>query len=94
MGEFRLGIQKCKKTIQDTVKDKSAFQFRGVENLFYILRKNIDQKDQSSFSATFVSAPLYVPINILGIFAALFKLGRKIIFLKVTANFLELIQVD
>ena len=56
MGEFRLGIQKCKKTIQDTVKDKSVFQFRGVENLFYILRKNIDQKDQSSFSASFVSA--------------------------------------
>ena len=79
MGEFRLGIQKCKKTIQDTVKDKSVFQFRGVENLFYILRKNIDQKDQSSFSASFVSAPYYLDTFPLLFQKYFFESNRKLL---------------
>ena len=34
---FRLGIQKCYKTIQDTVKNKNQFRFKGRSILFQIL---------------------------------------------------------
>ena len=53
--EIRLGIQKCKKTIKDTVRDKSVFQFDGVENLFFLLRKNLDAQEESMFMTSFVS---------------------------------------
>lgn len=35
---FRLGIQKCQKTIQDTVKDENVFKVPGVKVLFKLLR--------------------------------------------------------
>ena len=60
--EIRLGIQKCKKTITDTVRDKSVFSFDGVENLFFLLRKNLDAKEESMFMTSFVS---YTKVGIL-----------------------------
>ena len=53
--DFRFGIQKCKKTIDDTVKDITVFEFEGVENLFQILRKQIDIQDRNQFMSTYVS---------------------------------------
>ena len=51
---FRLGIQKCRRTIQETVKDNSVFAFNGVLGMFSILRRNADIQDQaSSGSAAF-----------------------------------------
>ena len=52
--EFRFGIQKCNKTIQDGVKDQTVFQFEGVENLFELLRKNQEEQDCRMYMASYV----------------------------------------
>ena len=37
--EFRLGIQKCRKTIQDAVADSSIFHGESMDSMFKLMRK-------------------------------------------------------
>lgn len=52
--DFRLGIQKCRKTIQDTVQDATVFHYSGLDGMFSILRRTADIQDQAG-SGDFVS---------------------------------------
>ena len=42
--DFRLGIQKCRKTIKDSVKDGSIFKRESAELLFKILRRTTEMR--------------------------------------------------
>ena len=37
--EFRLGIQKCRKTIQDAVSDSAIFKGESIETMFKMMRR-------------------------------------------------------
>ena len=47
--EFRLGVQKCRKTIRDGVKNEQVFEGQGVEIVFHILRKAADMRTGNFF---------------------------------------------
>ena len=53
-GDFRLGVQKCKKTIKDTVRDPHVFDFENKDSLFLKLRNTQDQRDECQFMSSFV----------------------------------------
>jgi hypothetical protein len=38
MDDFRLGVQKCRKTIEDGVGNSGIFRVEGVDSLFRMLR--------------------------------------------------------
>lgn len=40
--EFRLGVQKCRKTIEDAIKDQDVFKVRGIQVFFNLLRRKMD----------------------------------------------------
>ena len=47
LDDFRLGIQKCRKTIQATVQDGKLFHLQGIESMFTLLRQAADQQDRA-----------------------------------------------
>ena len=52
LDDFRLGIQKCRKTIQATVQDDRIFHLQGIEDMFKSLRQAADQMDRAKNSTT------------------------------------------
>ena len=50
--DFRLGVQKCSKTIQATVQDDRIFRLPGIEAMFTQLRQAADQADRAKTSTT------------------------------------------
>jgi hypothetical protein len=42
--EFRLGVQKCRKTIRDGVRNELVFHGKGIEAIFHFLRKLADTR--------------------------------------------------
>ena len=40
--EFRLGVQKCRKTIEDCIGSDDTFNVRGVQAIFNIIRRKVD----------------------------------------------------
>jgi hypothetical protein len=38
MDDFRLGVQKCRKTIEDGVGNSGIFRIEGLDSLFKMLR--------------------------------------------------------
>lgn len=55
--DFRLGIQKCRKTIQDTVSNPDVFNMDGLQGMFNILRKSADTQDMA-LASNFVDRSL------------------------------------
>ena len=47
LDDFRLGIQKCRKTITATVQDDRIFHLQGIESMFKLLRQAADQQDRA-----------------------------------------------
>ena len=52
LDDFRLGIQKCRKTIQATVQDDRIFHLQGIESMFKSLRQAADQMDRAKNCTT------------------------------------------
>ena len=52
LDDFRLGIQKCRKTIQATVQDDRIFHLQGIESMFTSLRQAADQMDRAKNCTT------------------------------------------
>lgn len=52
MEEFRLGVQKCKKTIQNSVGSPNVFKVKGARIIFRILRRLADMRTANDFFAT------------------------------------------
>ena len=52
LDDFRLGIQKCRKTIQATVQDDRIFHLQGIDSMFKSLRQAADQMDRAKNSTT------------------------------------------
>ena len=47
--EFRLGIQKCRKTIEDAVADPSVFRGDAMDSMFKLLRNVTEMRSMSKF---------------------------------------------
>lgn len=52
MEEFRLGVQKCKKTIQNSVGSPEVFKVRGARIIFRIFRRLADMRTARDFFTT------------------------------------------
>ncbi len=59
MEAFRLGIQKCKKTIQESVSTGAVFKVPGVDVLFHMLRRAADLKTARSHFVADIGNYLY-----------------------------------
>ena len=57
LDDFRLGIQKCRKTIQATVQDDRIFHLQGIDSMFKTLRQAADQMDRAKNSTTVKNSP-------------------------------------
>ena len=42
--EFRLGIQKCRKTIENACKDENVFKVKGIETFFRLQQRKEDMR--------------------------------------------------
>ena len=42
--EFRLGIQKCRKTIENACKDENVFKVKGIETFFRLQQRKGDMR--------------------------------------------------
>ena len=42
--EFRLGIQKCRKTIENACKDENVFKVKGIKTFFRLQQRKEDMR--------------------------------------------------